>query len=146
MTRLPRTACVLALMLSFASPVFADGPLLVSAQREASLLLERSAAAQIAPTKRKNEGLMWAGIGMWAAGTTLTILSWSALKHEESGCLLLFGVFSCYSETSTNWPVWGVGAGLAGGGIAAWMIGGKRVPATVSTSGPRLYAEHTIRF
>lgn len=105
----------------------AQGPITASAIVETQRLAA-STAQSGSVTRRSNPGLMWAGVGLWAGGVTLEILSWSALKKEESACIFGGGgSFLCVTETHTNWPIMGIGLGMAGGGAAMWLIGGRKV-------------------
>ena len=146
-------ALALTISMTFASIAFAEGPIATSVRAEVDALAASAALAQSGATKKRNPGLMWAGVGVWAAGVTLEILSWTALKHEESACAFTTRSFVCASETSTNWPIMGIGLGLAGGGIAMWILGNQNVPASSSqrsstwTSGtPRLKFTRSITF
>ena len=88
--------------------------------------------------------LKWAGIALWSAGTTMEILSYTALKHKEEACGYVFLDFVCYSEENTNWPIFYSGLGASLAGILMWYIGDQEVPLRPSIDIGRGFSRVTL--
>lgn len=81
-------------------------------------------------TRRRNDGLMWTGLAMWAGGAVMEVLSYTALKRED--CWVSLTAFYC--ESGTNKPLFWSGAAVAGTGFVMWLIGNEKVSVAPSVT------------
>jgi hypothetical protein len=80
--------------------------------------------------------LKWVGLGMAMTGSTLAILSWTALKVNECSYAYAYNhygyAYDYECTTHTNWPIAIAGWSLAGTGIVLETIGNSHLQAQVS--------------
>jgi hypothetical protein len=81
-------------------------------------------------TRRRSDGLRWAGLAMWAGGAVMEVLSYTAFKRED--CWVSFTAFYC--ESGANQPLFWSGAAVTGTGFVMWLIGNEKVSASPSVT------------
>lgn len=129
---LPRFICNgLVTVLLLPSIALAQAPasrLIRESARRAIDQLSADQGIQATPgaSRSGGKGLLFAGLGITAVGTTLSVLGATALKKEYEDCGYIYGLIYCDLYTEPNKGlVWG-GIGVAAAGATMAIIGASR--------------------
>lgn len=123
--------CAVCLMLAASGPATA-GPIQESASRAASQTVQAPSSAKARAT---NKPMLWSGVGLLGGGVTLAVLSTTALKKEEAGCIGAGFSFVCGATSETNKAALWAGVAAAGTGALLAVIGATRAPAVTIAPG-----------
>jgi hypothetical protein len=97
--------------------------------------------------KRGSPPLKWTGLTMMAAGGTIAVLA--AAGPLKSDCVEFSPRFAveCESDTEINKAALGLGAGIAAGGAALWLLGrGREAPAEVVPIARGVFIRGRVKF
>jgi hypothetical protein len=107
------------------------------------------APSSVYPSIDDGKGMIWSGVALMAAGTTLAILANTTLKNEAAACVIGVYAEACAAETSTNKPVLITGVALSAVGGVIFDLGlnrHQRASANITFGPKRLLVTKSFSF